>query len=249
MKTIYIHIGGPKTGSTSVQSFATFNQKPLLERDVFYPLIGRSFAGPMGKLFINGHIFIDRMICSEGINTITLRDNCQLIANDLCRTFDNSGCSKMLISEEALFFGFNGTLSTICDLFNKSKYKLKIIVYLRNICEYSSGLWKEDIKSGIWKQSIEFNPDNTIDLESSMRLKAASYLESLKMLESLSEKIGKENIIIRTFEKERWINNDLVDDFLSILNIKNNKKLQKIGDVNVGISREMVENYAILINI
>ncbi len=242
-KTIYIHIGSPKTGSTSIQAFATLNHNTLLKHDVFYPIVGRHFAGPLGQIFVNGYILL-KMLPAIKNNAGSITNDDKTIIEELLKEFDKSECSNMLISEEALFDEYNGGLFSICDFFDSSKYELKVIVYLRNICEYAAGLWKEDIKAGLWEQSMEINLNSTLDLESSIRLRVNKYLQSLNMLKSLSNKIGKDNIIIRTFERERWVNKDLLDDFLNIVNIKNSDQFQKIeGNINSAMSRETVEKF------
>lgn len=242
-KTIYIHIGSPKTGSTAIQSFFSLNQDVLLKHNIFYPLVGRSLSGPFGQVFINGYIFIRRLIVANGSMKIIAHIN-SLSLYKLFNDFDDSGCSCMLISEEAFFFGSDGELARIIDSIDKVKYDIKILVYLKNICEYATGLWKEDVKSGIWEQDVEFNPDSTADLEASVRLKVSCYLNSLAMLKSLGEKIGRNKIIVRTFEKDRWKNKDFIDDFLSLLGIDRTDTFKKIeGNVNAGVSREMVEKF------
>ncbi len=42
MTTVYLHIGIPKTGTTSIQSFLFNNRDQLLEAGILYPLTRRS---------------------------------------------------------------------------------------------------------------------------------------------------------------------------------------------------------------
>lgn len=39
MKTLYIHIGTPKTGTTSIQNFCGLNREKLKEQGVLYPIM------------------------------------------------------------------------------------------------------------------------------------------------------------------------------------------------------------------
>lgn len=49
-KDIYLHIGLPKTGTTSIQSILFFNKNILLKNAIFYP----------GKFYNHANIFINK---------------------------------------------------------------------------------------------------------------------------------------------------------------------------------------------
>ena len=44
MKTLYLHIGTPKTGTTSLQHFCHDNQQKLAEKGYFYPEFDFEYA-------------------------------------------------------------------------------------------------------------------------------------------------------------------------------------------------------------
>ncbi|NQY43139.1 MAG: hypothetical protein HRT87_07350 [Legionellales bacterium] len=217
-KTVYLHIGSPKTGTSSIQSFASLNHNALLKHNVFYPLSGRELGRIRYKnVFANGFPFYE--------------DNRKNIEKIL-KNFDESKCTNILISEE-MFFG--GNLISICNFFASSKYELKIIVYLRHAIEYLASFY-----------SVVFDNSEQKELELFIKSNIQSYLDSLNMLKTLPGIIGKNNVIVKTFEEERWLNGLLIDDFFSIFNVKISEYFQKIKKTNVSFSREKIEKFRYL---
>ena len=212
-KTIYIHIGTHKTGTTSIQRFLTQNNTILAQKGVFYPIAGRLYSEGDVRTHniknavtaINGQLLCDiELFKGEWLCDIKLFKK-QL---DI---FSKSECSTMLLSEENLFSYLNSEhlFLKIDELWQLlSNYEVKIIVYFRKSTEYITGLWKEDVKLR-----------NAKSLEN--HLESSNYAESLKAVYNLLTRVELEDIIVRTFEPTRWLNHDLIDDFLSLINIEN----------------------------
>lgn len=234
-KTVYIHIGSPKTGTTSIQQFLTVNAKILLEEGLFYPIVGRKYT--KNDLL---HIYNDN---SNLTNTDSKKNSIAICMNGglltrsgynesdikkLLKEFSASKADSILFSEEILFIE-NDNICNRSNLFKYlSKYEVKVIVYLKRSVEYLCGLWQEELRN-----------KSTIALEN--YLQVYPYAKYLNIVYDLSNKIGKENIIVKSFEKEQWVNNSLIDDFLSIFKIKNSNKFQKLTNINIGFSREKNE--------
>ena len=99
MKTLHVHIGTPKTGTTSIQNFCVDNEKLLEKQGYCYPLFPYSYKS-VAKVR-NGH-FLFGMITDEN----GTRDKEKEAANykggmqklhELFRTYDN-----IILSDEAL---------------------------------------------------------------------------------------------------------------------------------------------------
>ena len=225
-KTIYIHSGTAKTATTSIQHFLSINHQNLIKRKIFYPLVGRTC--PKKIRYVNGSILM-----SESNNEL----------RNILKDFnENSQLDSILLSEESLFHYFRGSLDDAnypVPLLQKiqllkdyqDQYNLKIIIYLRNSFDYICGTWQEHIRAGGIK-TLDFFIENF------------QYDKLLQNIFEISNIIGKQNIIIRPFEKEQFINQDIISDFLSIL------KLEKANDfkyqnnfVNIGDFRGLAEIY------
>ena len=205
-KTIYFHIGSPKTGTTSIQRFFFENKVALKNQyNIDYPIL----SSDSFREITNGK-YLDRPdLFSKFISVV-----------------DSSNCSRILISEESLF------LYKDINFFKRKefeKYKLIFIVYLRNSFDYLSSLWGEMAK-------VYNRDENYISLEG--YLKKNSYKESLNYLLELSQYFGKENIIVKSFEKESFTNTSLIEDFLSIFDINSNKDFIYSAEQNMSVSRK-----------
>ena len=212
-KTIYIHIGTHKTGTTSIQRFLTQNNTILAQKGVFYPIAGRLYSEGDVRTHniknavtaINGQLLCDiELFKGEWLCDIKLFKK-QL---DI---FSKSECSTMLLSEENLFSYLNSEhlFLKIDELWQLlSNYEVKIIVYFRKSIEYITSLWKENLKS---------RRSNSLE----NHLETSDYAESLKAVYNLLTRVELEDIIVRTFEPTRWLNHNLIDDFLSLINIEN----------------------------
>jgi hypothetical protein len=211
-KTIYIHIGTPKTGTTSIQTFLTKNTNILLKKGIFYPATGRCY--PETSVCMNGGVVND-------INAL----------KEVLENFTKSKKSKMLLSEECLFLQNPKdnwvNKEGIWDIF--SNYEVKIIVYFRRSVDYLCSFWQEKIKYRGQDDLLYFLENDE------------EYLNNIKNFHYLATKVGKENVIVRTFEKETWLNSSLIEDFLSIFNIKMSEEFQVSEIVNPSLSRDMCD--------
>lgn len=222
-KTIYFHIGSPKTGSTAVQWFLSINNKKLLKQGLFYPIVGRNHQEPVsGKvMYVNGSLLMDESYKEH--------------FEEMVSAFEKTGANKMIISEEGIFDHLDDFVIKIKSIASSNKYNYKIIVYLRNSLEYCSSLWKENVRQCFETSSLEEYIDGHC------------YSSSLNGIHELSEIIGVDNIIVKTYEKETWLNNNLLEDFFSIFGINNleiYEHAQKL--INTGYSRHMTEKYRYL---
>ena len=110
-KKIFLHIGFPKTGTSSIQYFCSANRKALKNCGVLYPLSGDTpYAGQAGLAFAA------RMKASNPFKI--------LIAE-----IDNSPCDKIVISSEYFFMLEHKKILFLAE--QLADFEATIIVYLR----------------------------------------------------------------------------------------------------------------------
>ena len=146
--------------------------------------------------------------------------------------FSKNECSTMLLSEENLFCYLNreNLFLNIDELWQLlSNYDVKIIVYFRKSVEYIASLWKENVKLRHVKSLKN-------------HLETSDYAESLVAVYNLLTRVKLEDIIVRTFEPTRWLNHNLIDDFLSLINIENTDEFLPLQEKqNISFSRDYCE--------
>lgn len=209
MKKIYMHIGTPKTGTSSIQYFL-WHCDELATRKIIYPKT--RIVGIKG-------------ICDERISQYY---NCEwekwrtLSEQDLSEMFKRylNEYDTVVFSGES-FWGEvtdkKKTLSIIQRAALDAGAELKIIVYLRPQEEYFESLYKEIIATFVVKETISEALDFSHASNFSLVHSSMDYYENLI---AIREAIGNENLIVGIYEKQQWKNGNLIEDFMNIVDAK-----------------------------
>lgn len=207
MAKIFIHIGSPKTATSTLQTILAKNRKPLLKQGVLYP-----------KNLCNGdaqHLLACDLIEKNNkqkmpdfwYGTKTRGESWASLLDEI------ESCSKkadkVIISSE-LFFSLNGApLEDIHELLKD--HEIKIVTYLRRQDQLYSSFYNQDIKGARqWERSA-------YEFYNTHQLFKKSYFETL---DAWALVFGKDNIVVRPFEIEQLINGDIVQDFCSLVGVK-----------------------------
>ena len=215
MKTLYIHIGTPKTATTSLQHFCEENENILEEKGYCYPIFPHKFKHI--SITRNG-FFISYKARDESGNRNYLeeekffRQGMDFVL-DYFSKFDN-----VILSDEAMWSvvfkrGKPDLWEKIRKEADEHGYTVKVIVYLRRQDSLADSWWNQKVKNGkrIYSTSSweEFVSDPT-------RLEL-NYYEPIKLIE---KSIGKENIIVRRFGKQYFKNGSIFEDFIDALGMR-----------------------------
>lgn len=210
MKTIYLHIGQTKTATTTLQAFFSDNRNWLESKGVLYPHV------PEGTANNRQHRFLVESLHRNSDNFTLALSNWDFILDQI----NTSSLDKIIISEEVFWHLFEQNPNKRREAIRwinqvLSKYDVKIICYLRRqdfwIESWYNQLVKTDIHSLSCMESedfVNFYRNNGL-------------LNYYQILTEWSSAFGRENMLIRPFEKKQFLNNDLFQDFLSFLSIDN----------------------------
>lgn len=116
-------------------------------------------------------------------------------------------CKTIVFSEEGIWK--NHVSPEICDIMFRHGFTVKVIAYIRRPVEYLASYWQEHLKP------FHFDLSFNCTLNECLENISVNY----EILDKYIEKLGKDNVIIRPFESCQWKNNDLYEDFLSVLGI------------------------------
>ena len=214
-RTLYIHFGQQKTGTTSLQRFCTRHRKILAtECDLIYPTPGTNPAkGPLHR-----HSLLFPFEAK--------------IWKPIKREIDESGCTKALISNENLTIGGidQGSFEAIRAFFPDCS--IVFILYFRRIddaCKawYMQGV-KRDNMQGITFETFLAN----CNLERSHRLYPAD------LIEQCEQQVGRENLLLRLYDREILLNGNIVDDVFSTLDISLPEAIDTSSQYNPGIPQQ-----------
>lgn len=199
---IIIHGGSTKTGSTYIQHFLDSNRPALLRNGVLYPEVGLFWQK-------------DRPHKQAGHSEFTYESTQKPKNNKLYRFIVNSivkartPIHTIIISSEAYFLNKNSL--NIPDYFDA--FECKFTCYLRSQDEWANSQYSEFVAGGaVGRVTDDFDTwiSQPITKE---RLDYASFLIRW------CEKLGNNNVWPRLYDRNELLNGDVLDDFLSLIDI------------------------------
>ncbi len=237
-KTLYLHIGTPKTGTTSLQHFCYDNSDILTKKGYHYPEF--NFKYPNKGLARNG-LFLEAT-CFDACGIRQKEQETQNFYSgmaELRKLFDIH--NNIILSDEGIWtacFNRKRGMPLMRKLQAEAQdagYTVKIIVYLRRQDDFLLSWYNQLIKHSItvkntlsWEEYFS-NYDTYLKLD---------YYSCLKKLEKL---FGRENIIVRRFDKKYLKGRSIIPDFLNIFGIELDDSFH-IEEDNSNFNKRMSEN-------
>lgn len=209
MKKLYLHIGTPKTGTSTLQHFFRNNRIVLENKGICYPLwpeYDSLLDGGRESTFGNFG-WIERVAMGD--------EHKKKIIGDIFEKYDN-----VLLSTECIWIetkdkaAFLRWLKDICDI------DIRVIVYLRRQDDYLEAQYREYVRVLQFTDSIH----DVFDCNSTSLGEVKETLDYLSILNNMADVIGRNNIIVRPYEKEQFINNSIIDDFLYLIGLEPDKE-------------------------
>lgn len=227
-KTMYIHIGGYKTGSTSIQEFLRKNRNMLEQNNFFVPhkSLECQHLLPLSILhaFANKPTTFPPMPKSER----PLEYWWDILDEQVAK----SHCDNIVISSEnfcdLVHPDVEKSQQNIKDFIKKrlAPYKIYILFYIRELNSYLHSWYNELVKSGVEKD------DYQIFLKKYAKVNMF-HIFQYKILDFYTSIFGKNALIVKKFLP----NNNIITDFLSTINCAIPNKLandiyenQKLND-------------------
>ncbi|BBD09285.1 hypothetical protein [Desulfovibrio ferrophilus] len=211
MKTVYLHIGYFKTGTTALQHFLWHNRDALAEQGVLYP--------ETGCLEQNGHVHLVSSIFQKHGHKIPVWLNetfkPEAIWSALRAEIDSSDCQDIVLSNEHFCsfchnYSVEPLLAELGSLLEG--YNVKIISYLRRIDDYILSWYNQIIKMGNCTISL----NRYIDLLLGRR---DHHLYHGRILNLFAGQYEQENIIVRLYDRDHLKDGDVVADFMSLFGV------------------------------
>ncbi len=195
-KTLYLHIGIEKTGTSAIQYHLYANRELLKNHDIYYPETGlwhdKSHHGFAFALFEIG---------AWGVNQPK-----EAMLKDLIDEYHASDCNNIIISSEILrSFYKNKNAKWFFEEIKAVVNEIKIIVYLRRQDKWLASLYNQNIKDPVTKYSNSFE----------------SFVEKMhdegdysKLIEGWGTILNKEDLIIKLYNDKKVDNRQFVADFI-----------------------------------
>ncbi len=222
MKTLYIHVGLPKTGTTSIQYFCTVNRKVLEQKNYCYPDMPFYYTN---KSHTRNGAFLESLYYDEnGVHQPErekeiVQEGLAMVG-ELFQRFDN-----VLLSDEGLWTpAYNSRRRTIWEELRAASeaggYQVKIIVYLRRQDQLLESRWNQQIKNGTANGKLQSNTITWEEFTKSSSKYVRLYTDYDKGLRSIEKTLGRENIIVRRFDRKEFYGGSIQADFLHAIGLE-----------------------------
>jgi hypothetical protein len=235
-RQIFIHIGGEKTGTTTLQRFLTRNTSELKKAGFFYPCEAHNICFES-----IAHFPIAASLVGQRVEFVSEKRQrtLPLVLGALTRLVESTDAPVILSCEH-----FSSRL-TQADQLTMLRAALrtddiKIIYYIREPSDLSLAAWSTGVRCGRTKafNASDVTPEN----------RYFNHLEPLKLWGSI---FGDSNIIVREYNRSRLIGGDIRKDFCELLEIElpraqfendenqsfDSQRLQVLSYVNCGLSQ------------
>lgn len=249
-----LHIGTPKTATTSIQEFICLNRTELLQQGIICTQAAQfkanteipnttaaGFQGDLNLTLAAFDIYKKNGLCNQNnihSQTDLERFQSQLIADLKAEigkiSTDFPGCSKivfsseyihLLLTEEKQLTRFKSVLHGL------GINKIDIIVYLRNPADLASSFYSTSIKSGGIGTEPP-NPDNQ---------QYRHLCDHRQTLERYINVFGDEAVHPRLFDRNSDRSSSIVDDFIQSIGASKHGNYISPDNRNLSLSTEGVE--------
>ncbi len=244
MSNLYLHIGTPKTGTSAIQKFLRLNENLLKKQGFCYPDLGYRYSG-VGENR-NAHFMVHR----ENFYSMSDEEAADFRKSEDERFYEGLDKLKeiskeypnIILSDENIWNGYvkrKDFWRVLKQGLDERNIGLKVIVYLRRQDLAIESYYVQRVKD---KLQLDF--DEYIASEKYKYFK----LDYYSALEKIAEFTGKENIIVRVYEKQQFEgkNNSLISDFLSVLGLEYDSKWNMDIVANTGVYGSFLEVKRIL---
>ena len=213
MKTLYLHIGTAKTGTTAIQLFCENNRELLAEQEYYYP---EAFYEPHTGVWRNGNFLVvaikneqkvrqieeEERIFKEGMDKI----------QELFQKYDN-----IILSDETIWWASSYLKPELWQKLKKiaeeKGFAIKIVAYLRRQDSFAESHWNQQVK----KDGIARTCEEHLEYLMKQRPLMLDYYQKL---EDIAQYMGRENIIIRRFKPASFEGGSIYKDFAKTIGIE-----------------------------
>lgn len=214
MKTLYLHIGTPKTGTTSIQNFCYSNRKLFEEMGYCYPVLPFRYPGKLPErnaLFLSGVIHDEEGKRDHQEEARRLQEGFAVVSKAF-EKYDN-----VVLSDEAVWMTAFGRRKKVWKEIQEAAvdggYVVKIIVYLRRQDEFVESWWNQRIKSDMIKYNV-MKWDDFIE-----NYAQDAIPDYHKALSSVADLLGPESIIVRRFSRSEFEDGSIQKDFINAIGL------------------------------
>ncbi len=229
----FVHIGTPKTGTTTIQKFMAANRRNLQTSGFIYPLSPGKFNHTKLAAFAQDLKEISdirkRLQLTNTARILEFRDEFKKdLDRELKKTqhekfiFSNEHCFQLLVRKEEIL----SLQKILYEFFDD----VKIIVYLRRQDDFLLSSYSTRVKTGC-SEKISIPNNNKIE----------NRYDYWAILKKWEEVFDKKNIIVKVFEREQMLDGNLLTDFISTFGLNITDKFEVSENRNLSLDEPCLD--------
>lgn len=240
-KSIFLHIGSPKTGTSSIQSFLFFNWEPLLSHMIQVP----TSLSPLHQLVLADAYrpgrFDEVVAAAMKIGGIPVSDiNPEVwdlkrdgMAKDMWSSLSESPAHKLIISNEGFFERLDlGEIRRLKRRLSSVGEVEAIVLYLREPTSYCLSFWNTYIRSGAHFENLRFWTPEAVPPS----IDPAQWPEKIRRWKD----VFGDQLLVRLYDEPR-VKEDLIADFARSFNMSFIGDLPRPARSNESVSMSVLQ--------
>ncbi|GAB5467166.1 MAG: hypothetical protein Kilf2KO_01960 [Rhodospirillales bacterium] len=226
-----MHIGLPKTGSTSIQSFVFMNRQALLDRGLYYPI---AFGKPSHwrlPVMVKDFPTVGAVPSIHSLAGVKTRKQQQDLEHYVVKRLMaemaelDPRAKTILISSVQLHSLQGDEIQKLHDILKPHFDEVIVTCYLRRQDEYLASSYTTALRRG-----VQMPIDRWFSNERGDRL------EYDTILDTWAQAFGDKCVQPRLYNPKRWLNNDLLSDFMDAIGIKDTDSLTRPPRLNESLN-------------
>ncbi len=231
-RTIFLHIGLEKTGSTTLQAMGAANRDLLRTKGILYPSSAGSPNHTRLALYASSGATLQDVRQIAGLGPDRAFAEFQQDFPDLLRQeIEESGCARVWLSNEHLSSRVRtpSELWRLAHLLKTLATDIRIIVYIRHQPDLLVSQYSTKIRSG-----------NVGDV-SLPRSEKDYYFNFARLLQRWSSVWGKAALEVRIFDRGLLKDGDIVKDFFGAIGVELDSQFQRPSLLNQSLDSHALQ--------
>ena len=221
MKKIILHIGQPKTGSSSIQNLFHWNLEYFDRQRVGYYICAQTYnpwpGGSNGDFL--GYSALERLGVDQIWSGLTvIHEMSDALAKERQRFRKYvSEHDIVVLSEEALWDmgvmheGFWEKVKEVLEEMCDEEIGICVVLYLRRQDDWVFSKWKENVR-GAEADILDFH-------DTVKNYDEIGHLDYALQVNRIAAVFGRDNLILRSYDRSSFVNGDINTDFLAVTGI------------------------------
>jgi hypothetical protein len=231
MKSLVLHLGIPKTGSSALQVFCAQNRKALLSQSLDYFELGDFSLGAQGRISSgNGAHLARSFLRPQGVSYKSDREQ-QLAALD--RKIAASTCETGLLSSEIFIFAEDTALTELAEWLLTRGISLRFFYFIREQIQFLTSSYIQQVKRHGCTETAE---------QYILRVyEKIAHIKYSRLFARLARIASPERIVCRNYQDTHALQHGICDAFLSDFGLDRQGMIFAASSVNVSLDNTEIK--------